>query len=655
MAKRKKNRRNENFDFDPNEILDEESEYIDVEFNFLDIPPQPAQPIQPDQPVQPAQPAQQVSDDADLDDLLSADFLSLLGMEPVNEPAEAPAPAAPAEPVLQDPEMEYEEEYEIPESVIIPEAEANEAPFAIAAEAAEEDMDVQGYSAAPVPAFDVEMELDAEFIRSVEEVFPAEEQEVPVPPAAPMEIQQEQQLPQQPPVRRRKKMSRERIIKEVYLPPVILGLTLILILTFIGTAISRSIRNNREEQAAIDASNQAASDALAQEAQELVDEALALADSYNYDKAIAVLDSFSGEKSQYQSMMDAYNRINQAKEKIKPIDNPNTIPNLSFHCLIADPARAFSDKDWGKSYNTNYVTVDEFSKILDQLYANGYVLVDFNSFIEEAVGEDGKVTYTTKPIYLPENKKPIMLSETLVNYELFTIDSDGDMEADKGGDGFASKLVVRNGKIVNEYVDADGNVLYGAYDFVPILEEFIEEHPDFCYQGARATLAVTGEDGLFGYRTMLSVKEKKGEDYYNEQVEGAKAISQALRDRGYTIASYTYANVGYDSISATKIQVDMDNWTKEVKPVLGDVPVMIFAKGSDIGLNYDNSNGKYNVLKNEGFRYFISAGNSPYTEVTVNYVRQSRIMVTGQNMTTNPQIFSSYFTVKDIMNDQRGN
>ncbi|MBR6595412.1 MAG: hypothetical protein IKK72_02405 [Oscillospiraceae bacterium] len=648
MAKRKKNRRNENYDFNPNEILDEESEYIDVEFNFLETPPQPAQPEQFEQP---EQPIQQVSDDADLDDFLSADFLSLLGMEPAEAPAEEPAPA---EPVYQEPSAVEEDAPEIPEPVIIPEAEAAEEPLVLA-QPMEEDMDVQEYPAAPVPAFDVEMELDEEFIKSVEEVFPAEEPEIPAPPAEPVEVGQEQQIPQQPPVRRRKKMSRERIIKEVYLPPVILGLTLILILTFIGSAIGRSIRNNREEQAAIDASNQAASDALSQEAQDLVDEALALADSYSYEEALTVLDSFSGEKSQYQSMMDAYNRINQAKDKIKPIDNPNTIPNLSFHCLIADPARAFSDKEWGKSYNTNYVTVDEFSKILDQLYANGYVLVDFNSFTEETVGEDGKVTYTTKPIYLPEDKKPIMLTETLVNYELFTIDSDGDMEADKGGDGFASKLVVRNGKIVNEYVDADGNVLYGAYDFVPILEEFIQEHPDFCYQGARATLAVSGEDGVFGYRTMHSVKEKKGEDYYNEQVEGAKAIAQALRDRGYTIASYSYANIGYDTISATKIQVDMDNWTKEIKPVLGDVPVIIFAKGSDIGLNYDNSNGKYNVLKNEGFRYFISAGNSPYTEVTVNYVRQSRIMVTGQNMTTNPQIFSSYFTVKDIMNDQRGN
>ena len=356
-------------------------------------------------------------------------------------------------------------------------------------------------------------------------------------------------------------------------------------------------------------------------------------------------------------MMDCINRCAQEKSKIKPIDDPNSIPNLSFHCLIVDPSRAFSDKEFGKSYNQNYVTIDEFSKILEQLYANDYVLVDFDSFIVENVGEDGKVTYSSQPIYLPEGKKPVMITETLVNYEIFTIDSDGDMEADKGGDGFASKLVVdANGKIVNEYVDANGNTLYGAYDLVPILENFIEAHPDFSYRGARATLAVTGEDGVFGYRIMHSVKTKKGEDYYNAQVEGAKKIAQALRDAGYTIACYTYANVPYGTYSATKIQVDLDNWKKEVKPVLGDVPILVYAKASDISADGNYEGGtKYNVLKDFGFRYVVSSANVPYADVTVNYVRQSRIMVTGQQMIVKPEIFSKYFTAKDVLNELRGN
>ena len=159
---------------------------------------------------------------------------------------------------------------------------------------------------------------------------------------------------------------------------------------------------------------------------------------------------------------------------------------------------------------------------------------------------------------------------------------------------------------------------------------------------------------MFGYRTMHSVKEKKGEDYYNQQVEGAKAIAQALRDRGYTIACYTYSNVGYGAISATKIQVDLDNWKKEVTPVLGEVPVLVYAKASDISADGNYEGGKYNVLKKEGFRYFISSANVPYAEITVNYVRQSRIMVTGNEMITKPDTFSSYFNAKDVLNEQRG-
>lgn len=623
MAKREEFDRDDTYDFDPNEILDDESGAVDVDFDFLNDLPQPGK---------------NKSAEDNLDDILSADFLSLLGMEPVEEPyptaqEDLPQEAAVPEPIFEEPKME------IP--VYDP---------AVNVYTEEEDVDVKEYTA-PVPAFDVEPELDEEIIKSVEEVFPTEEAAQPEQPAVATPVSEPRK---QPASNRRKKMSTARKIKEVYLPPAILALTVIFLLTFVVSSISRSVKAKQELEEALQASSEAASSALAQEAQQLVDRALDLAAGYDYDAALTVLDTFSGEKSQHQVLMDAYNVVNQAKNKIKPIDDPNSVPNLSFHCLIADPARAFSDKEFGKSYNQNYVTVDEFSKILEQLYAKGYVLVDFNSFIVETVGEDGKISYSTQPIYLPEGKKPIMLTETLVNYETFSIDSDGDGEADKGGDGFASKLVERDGKIVNEYVDAQGNTLYGSYDFVPILEDFIEKHPDFCYQGARATLAVSGEDGVFGYRIMHSVKEKKGEDYYNQQVEGAKAIAQALRDRGYTIACYTYANVSYGQLSATKIQVDLDNWKKEVKPVLGDVPVLVYAKASDISADGNYEGGKYNVLKGMGFRYFISSANVPYAEVTVNYVRQSRIMVTGQAMTTSPQTFEKYFTPKDVLNEQRG-
>ena len=612
MDKREEFDREDEYDFEPNEILGEEAA------------------------------------EEDLDSLLSDEFLASLGITVPGDGEETEE-----EPSFEElPQLSGEEEEDTGESIYeeLPE-DLPQVP-----EEPREDEDVKEYPPKSEPAFEMDPELDEEFIKTFEEVFPPEESED-QPPVPVVEVEDNQEETRVAPANpRRRKMSRERIIKEVYLPPVIAALTLLLVLVFIGTSIGRTVKQNKEREESLAASQDAQQTALELEAEELVAQAQALADGYDYDAALALLDTFSGDKSQYQNVMDAINRCSQAKSKIKPIDDPNSIPNLSFHCLIVDPARAFIDKDWGKSYNQNYVTVDEFTKILDQLYANGYVLVDFDSFIVETVGEDGKITYSTQPIYLPEGKQPIMITETLVNYELFTIDSDGDWEADKGGDGFASKLVIdANGKIVNEYVDAQGNTLYGAYDLVPILENFIEAHPDFCYRGARAILAVTGEDGVFGYRITEAAKEKKGEEYYNAQVDGAKKIAQALRDAGYTIACYTYANVPYGTMSATKIQTDLDNWKKEIKPVLGDVPVLVYAKASDISAdgNYEGGN-KYNVLKDFGFRYFISSANVPYADVTVNYVRQSRIMVTGQQMTVNPNVFSKYFNVKDVLNDQRG-
>ena len=632
MDKREEFDREDEYDFDPNEILDEEAVADD-----LNLPEE----------------TEDYGDD-DLDRLLSDEFLASLGITIPKDDAEPESTPVDEEMTL------FAEESEAEDTDADTDYEDLDEDLSDALEQLQEDDDVKEYPAKSEPAFEMEPELDEEFIKTFEEVFPPEqtpdEQDQPPVPVVELDTKQEEVriAPANP---RRRKMSRERIIKEVYLPPAIAALTLILVLVFIGSAIGRAIRTNQALEESLQASQDAQASALQQEADVLVAQANALADGYDYDAALALLDTFPGDKSQYQNVMDAINRCAQEKSKIKPIDDPNSIPNLSFHCLIADPARAFTDKDWGQSYNTNYVTIDEFSKILDQLYANGYVLVDFDSFIVETVGDDGKITYSTQPIYLPEGKKPFMLTETLVNYELFTVDSDGDLEADKGGDGFASKLIIdANGKIVNEYVDAQGNTLYGAYDLVPILEAFIAEHPDFSYRGARAILAVTGEDGVFGYRTMLSAKDKKGEDYYNAQVDGAKKIAQALRDAGYTIACYTYANVPYGTLSATKIQVDLDNWKKEVKPVLGDVPVLVYAKASDISAdgNYEGGN-KYNVLKDNGFRYFISSANVPYADVTVNYIRQSRIMVTGQQMIVKPEIFSKYFTAKDVLNEHRGN
>ena len=152
---------------------------------------------------------------------------------------------------------------------------------------------------------------------------------------------------------------------------------------------------------------------------------------------------------------------------------------------------------------------------------------------------------------------------------------------------------------------------------------------------------------------MPSVKESKGQEYYDSEVAGAKEIIDALRNQGYTIASYTYANKDYSAYSATEIQADMDLWTKEVTPILGECDTIIFAKGTDISTSANYEGNKFRVLNSKGFRYFIGASQVAWAEVNTTYVRQTRIMVTGKDMTSAASTYTQYFDAKSILNSAR--
>ncbi len=86
------------------------------------------------------------------------------------------------------------------------------------------------------------------------------------------------------------------------------------------------------------------------------------------------------------------------------------------------------------------------------------------------------------------------------------------------GRGIASKMVLdENGKPTCEYIQDDGTVVTGAYDCVTALVRFLEEHPDAAYHGAKGTIALTGYDGILGYRTDSAYKTR--ENLSDDQVK----------------------------------------------------------------------------------------------------------------------------------------
>lgn len=516
---------------------------------------------------------------------------------------------------------------------------------------------------APAPEFPVADEVvddgfDADLPEEMMSPAPLPEEEY-VEPVEPAEEVTEEPVRKEPPVRRerRKPVSPMRRFKNETLPLIISGVAAVLILFFVIGSVSRLISNiKHNNEAALNASEAAVNEEQrqAKEAQDLLDETARLAAGYDYDKAIAKLEGFTGNKDKYPEIEMRLSEYKQQKSLLVAHNDPGAIPNLSFHVLIADPARAFTNREFGGMYNRNFVTVDEFEKILDQLYTNGYVLVNFDSFVAETItGET--ITYSSKPLYLPDGKKPFMMTETMVNYFNYMIDSDADNIPDKDGAGFASKLVVQNGEIKAQMVNSAGETVVGDYDLVPILEKFIEAHPDFSYQGSRAILAVTGHEGVFGYRTNKSIIDTKGQAYYDAEVAGAKEVVAALKEAGYEFASFTYENKKYGDLDATTIQKDISKWNSEVLPIIGACDILVYAKESDISATGDYSNSKFNVLQDAGFRYFISNASKPSCKIAGNYVRQLRVMVTGTRMAHAAADYSDYFDAQALLNDKRGN
>lgn len=459
---------------------------------------------------------------------------------------------------------------------------------------------------------------------------------------------------------RRKKRSKIQVFKENYLPVIIAGIAIILIIIFIIGSITRAVQKSNAEKAAKKEASSAAEaeqKRLEEAAQNLIAKADEFIAIYDYQGAIDALNSFEGDISDYPSVNDKILECEAAQRNLVTWADPSQIPNLSFQLLVADATRGFNHSTYGYSINRNFITTGEFSKILQQLYDNGYILVDFEDFTTTEVNASGDSIYKIKPLQLPKGKKPIMLTQTNVNYNYYLIDSNNDKVPDAGGTGIASKLLWDGNEFTCEMVDANGNIITGDFDLVPILEKFINRHPDFSYRGARATLALTGYNGLFGYRTHPSAKELFGEDAYNKDLTDVKKVATALTNAGYKLACYTYENISYNDASVTQIKGEMNKWNDEVVSILGKINTFTFAQNSDISTDPMYSGAKYETLHENGFRYYIgfSTDGKPWTTITDSYVRQGRIMVTGSNLAHKSEWFITMFDASSILDANRGN
>lgn len=416
------------------------------------------------------------------------------------------------------------------------------------------------------------------------------------------------------------------------------------------------------------------------------------ADMYDYDAAVEYVKANVPNWENNPKAKEFIKNCGADKERLVKWADNTQITHVFFHTLIADCNAAFSSSS-ASNYNEVMTTIDEFNKILQQMYARGYVLVKLSD-IAAINPETGNMEY--KPIYLPQGKKPFVLSEDDVSYYEYMM-ADG---------GFASRLIIdENGRIMNEKDNADGSKTVGAFDVVPLLDKFVEEHPDFSYHGAKGVVALTGYNGILGYRTsyigygteadLKTVWDKlfNGGDYDSANAialakethyydnpnlaadrEAAKKVADAMKAEGWEFASHTWGhmNMGeYVDISTGKLKTDRLKrdcawWATEVEPLVGKTDTIIFAYGADINSwkPYTDDNEAFMYLKSRGFNYYCNVDSTKYyvqmskTAGGSGFLRQGRRNLDGQLMyksMLHPQdhILDDIINVNTVFDKQR--
>lgn len=280
-------------------------------------------------------------------------------------------------------------------------------------------------------------------------------------------------------------------------------------------------------------------------------------------------------------------------------------------------------------FNKWMTTAKEFRGIVRQLYANDWVLVDLESLFR--VRKDGSLRRA--PLRLPKGKKPLVISIDDLNYPQYMIDNH-----------LNSKLVLdESGEVAAQRVRPDGTtVVSRGSEIVPILDRFVAKHPDFAIDGARGVIALTGFEGVLGYRTSGDGRRARKER------RRAAPVVQRLKDTGWTFGSHSYSHPDFGSSSYARVVQDTDRWERYVEPLVGkNARVFVYPYGSPA----TGANLAY--LRKAGFRIFCTIGPTASTTLRDGYAVQARVHVDGLSMMSQQSMLKRFFDADSVLDPRR--
>ncbi len=263
------------------------------------------------------------------------------------------------------------------------------------------------------------------------------------------------------------------------------------------------------------------------------------------------------------------------------------VPHLFFHPLIVNPEMAFDGDRFHSFMHKWFVTKEELLRILEELYARDYVLVDFYDSIsyESGGSSDAPRAVARRTSFaVPAGKKPLIISIDDLNYY-----------PDTTLHGGALGLVIDvKGQLMARVPDGSGGEELSNEGEIPLLlERFIEKHPDFSWRGGRGIIGLTAYNGFLGYRTNDPHNSNRDQDSIK-----ARDVANALKAMGWHFACHSWGHIHPGRMSATEYRNIEERWQREAAPIIGSTDLFIFPFGA---LPFDDP-GKLAALQDLGYR-----------------------------------------------------
>jgi len=310
------------------------------------------------------------------------------------------------------------------------------------------------------------------------------------------------------------------------------------------------------------------------------------------------------------------------------VDYSGNVEVLCVKPLIDDTSLAFSAKNVGTT-DPLMLTAAEFKAIIEQLYANNYILIDVRTMTDQS----NQSQVTAQGLSLPEGKKPLVIILENVSYSAY-----------QTGMGTCSQLVLNDqNQVCGEYTNASGQTVVSRdAEAVGILDAFVEEHPDFSFDGAKGIISFTGYESVMGYITnadqvddrnnALAAVGLPGINPTQEEIlanqNTVKGIMTQLTETGWIFASSTYGFINANSCDLDTITSDTDKWLDQVGSLTGSVQILVYPNGDFI----KGSDARCVYLKDNGFRIFFGVGPTAYYTYGDNYLYLDRAMLNGDTL-----------------------